>query len=352
VLWILVWNDELGIARAACDAAIDDAQMRGSASMVAHVSCVRAMIAHRCGQLDQAISDGRLALDFKLRTSPAPAVAFAAACCIEPLVDLGQLEEADTIASQTAALEPAGGYIHTLVFLQARGVLRVAQARFDEALDDLLTVGAGVRELGIEVPALTTWRMPAAVAYATAGRVDQGARLADEQLELARRVDTPRMVANALRASAATVSDDRAEPMLVEAADLLEGTPARLDLAHALADLGALRRRAGRRSQAREPLLRARELADRAGAVPLAVRTHAELLAAGARPRRTALSGPDALTVAERRVADLATQGLTNRQIAQRLFVTQPTVETHLRHTFQKLDISSRGELSAALEPG
>jgi DNA-binding NarL/FixJ family response regulator len=53
--------------------------------------------------------------------------------------------------------------------------------------------------------------------------------------------------------------------------------------------------------------------------------------------------------VAERRVADLATQGLTNRQIAQRLFVTQPTVETHLRHIFQKLDITSRSEIGARL---
>ncbi|MBV9798922.1 MAG: helix-turn-helix transcriptional regulator, partial [Solirubrobacterales bacterium] len=54
-------------------------------------------------------------------------------------------------------------------------------------------------------------------------------------------------------------------------------------------------------------------------------------------------------TAAERRVAELVTQGLTNRQIAQRLFITQPTVETHLRHTFQKLDITSRTEVGSRL---
>jgi DNA-binding CsgD family transcriptional regulator len=75
-----------------------------------------------------------------------------------------------------------------------------------------------------------------------------------------------------------------------------------------------------------------------------------ELLATGARPRRTALTGPDALTSAERRVADLAADGLSNRQIAQHLFITQPTVETHLRHAFHKLGITSRAELPAQLE--
>ena len=77
----------------------------------------------------------------------------------------------------------------------------------------------------------------------------------------------------------------------------------------------------------------------------------AELRAAGARPRRPALAGRDALTAAERRVATLAAEGRTNRQIAQELFVTQRTVETHLTHTFAKLDISSRDELAAALWP-
>lgn len=72
-------------------------------------------------------------------------------------------------------------------------------------------------------------------------------------------------------------------------------------------------------------------------------------MAAGARPRRTALSGPDALTSAERRVANLAAAGLSNRQIAQHLFITQATVETHLRHAFGKLGVTSRAGLPAQL---
>ena len=68
-----------------------------------------------------------------------------------------------------------------------------------------------------------------------------------------------------------------------------------------------------------------------------------------ARPRRTALTGPDALTGAERQVAGLAASGLSNRQIAQHLFITQATVETHLRHAFGKLGITSRADLPVQL---
>jgi DNA-binding NarL/FixJ family response regulator len=115
--------------------------------------------------------------------------------------------------------------------------------------------------------------------------------------------------------------------------------------------LGAALRRANRRAEARAPLARALEQADRSGMLLLARRAREELHAIGARPRRSAVSGPGALTPAEHRVAQLAARGCGNRAIAERLYVTQRTVETHLTHAFQKLDIHSRAELAAALEP-
>jgi DNA-binding CsgD family transcriptional regulator len=130
---------------------------------------------------------------------------------------------------------------------------------------------------------------------------------------------------------------------------LLETTPARYELALALAGLGAHLRRTGQPGEARAPLRRALDLAQRCGAAPLADQARQELLATGARPRRTALTGPDALTSAERRVAGLAADGMSNRQIAQHLFITLPTVETHLRHAFGKLGITSRADLPAQL---
>ena len=102
-------------------------------------------------------------------------------------------------------------------------------------------------------------------------------------------------------------------------------------------------------SAAREHLRQAVELATICGATPLAARAEKELLATGARPRRVALSGVASLTPSERRVAEMAAQGPTNREIAQALFVTQRTVEVHLTSIYRKLGISSRSQLAAAL---
>jgi DNA-binding CsgD family transcriptional regulator len=130
---------------------------------------------------------------------------------------------------------------------------------------------------------------------------------------------------------------------------VLEGTPARLDLAKANAALGRALRHARMPADAREPLRRALELADACGAAGLAEDVRTELYAAGARPRTTALSGAGALTASERRVAALAAEGASNRDIAQALFVTPKTVEVHLSNAYRKLGIRSRRELSAAL---
>jgi DNA-binding CsgD family transcriptional regulator len=109
-------------------------------------------------------------------------------------------------------------------------------------------------------------------------------------------------------------------------------------------------RRAGNRRDAREPLREALELADRCGALRTATRAREELLATGARPRRIARSGADSLTPSERRVTRLATEGLSNREIAQALFVTVRTVEGHLTQAYMKLDIASRDQLADALQ--
>jgi DNA-binding NarL/FixJ family response regulator len=141
--------------------------------------------------------------------------------------------------------------------------------------------------------------------------------------------------------------------LLGEAVETLNGSPAKLEHAKARTELGAALRRAGHRVQAREQLRRAVELARICGATPLAERAEIELLATGARPRRIALSGVESLTPSEGRVAELAAQGPTNREIAQALFVTQRTVEVHLTSIFRKLGISSRSQLAAALaDPG
>ena len=125
------------------------------------------------------------------------------------------------------------------------------------------------------------------------------------------------------------------------------GSQRRLD-ARALVDLGAALRRANRRA-ARKPLREGIEVGQGCGAVPLVARANAELAATGAHPRTILLSGLDGLTASERRVANMAARELSNKEIAQALFVTVKTVEQHLGRVYRKLDISSRRQLAAAL---
>jgi DNA-binding CsgD family transcriptional regulator len=139
---------------------------------------------------------------------------------------------------------------------------------------------------------------------------------------------------------------------LEEAVATLEGSWYRLELARALAAHGAALRRARQPTEAREPLLRALELAETCGARPLESEVRTELRASGLRPRSAATSGASSLTPSERRVAELAAEGRTNKEIAQALYVTPKTVEVHLSSSYRKLDISGRRELAGALADG
>jgi DNA-binding CsgD family transcriptional regulator len=338
-LLVLIWTGELEKAGRICDTVLTDARRRGSMSMVAHASCLHSMIMRSLGRLEEAADAARLALDFKLATSPPLAVAWAAALGVDALTRLGRLDEAEAMA--TSAGQPPEGWTHTLTFRQVRGALRVAQHRPAEALDDLYAAGAGWQALGVTSPAVAAWRTAAAAAHRALGQDDAADALAAEQLALARKGGSEITLGIALRAHGD----------LAEAVSVLEATPARYELALALADHGASLRHCGHRTRAREPLLRALDLAERTGAAGLAAEVKRELLAAGARPRRAALTGPDALTAGERRVAVLAAGGASNRQIAEHLFITQATVETHLRHAFRKLGITSRADLLASLDP-
>src|SRR5207244_2209687 len=165
-----------------------------------------------------------------------------------------------------------------------------------------------------------------------------------EEPEVARTWGAPRALGAALRTAGLAEGGERGLALLAEAVDVLDGSPARLEHAKARTELGAALRRANRRAEAREHLRQAVELATICGATALVERAERELLATGARPRRVALSGVASLTPSERRIAEMAAEGPTNREIAQTLFITQRTVEVHLTSIYRKLAITSRSQ--------
>lgn len=349
-LFTLIANDELAAVCARCEGVCQIARPRGWLIALAHGSMVRAMALLRMGRVRDAEGDARLAFDFKRTRSPAPAVLFSLFGLVDALTELGQLEEADAaLAAAGEQGEPPAGALAAPMLLQSRARLRLAQRQPDAAYADLVSAADRWDALGATHPVLASWRADAAEALALLGDGAESQRLAREQRALAERLGTPGARGAALRALAHGAGRTQRVALLEEAAATLATAPPQLEHVRALVDLGAALRRANRRADARAPLRAALDQAERDGMRRLAERAHAELLATGARPRRGALSGPAALTAAEHRVARLAAEGHGNRAIAERLYVSRRTVETHLTHAFQKLGVSHRGELPAAI---
>jgi DNA-binding CsgD family transcriptional regulator len=347
---VLIANDELDTARAGCDALIDAARISGWLIALALGSHMRAMALVRAGRIHEAEADARLAFDYKLAVAPTAVVLFALTALVDSLTELDELDAADAALGAAGQLgDPPAGTLGAPLLLQSRAHLRLAQHRPAEAHADLVAAGARWGELGVLHPGLADWRVDGAEALVALGDREAARRLAREHVDLAERVGLPRPKAAGLRSLARASGPEESIPLLERAVELLEPTPGRLEHTRALVELGAALHRANRRAAARVTLRRALDLAQRGGMRLLAARALNELHAAGARPRRAALSGPASLTPAEHRVAALAAAGCTNREIAERLYITRRTVETHLKHAFQKLEIKARGELPARL---
>jgi DNA-binding CsgD family transcriptional regulator len=337
---VLRSTDDLDVALDGCNAGIADAQRRGALLDFGACTMVRAFVHHQVGNLDDAEADARSCDDLGHEIEVGFARRYTQAALVLVLVDRGELDAAEE------SLVGSGVGMTLAFLLFARGRLRLAQHRPAEALDDLRACGERLARRGIRHPGLVPWWPEAAVA---AWQLDERAvarALVDEGMERARQFDAARPLGLALRARG-IVQDDI--DSLEESVSVLSATPARLEHARALVDLGAALRRANSRLAARERLEIGVDLAHRCGAHGLVERAQDELACTGARPRRPVRSGIDSLTPSERRVAQMAAQGLSNRDLAQALFVSTKTVESHLASAYRKLGIAGRPDLAAAL---
>ncbi len=344
----LAWAGELDAAAAAATAAIADARSRGSVLAHATGCHVRALTGFSAGRVGDAMADAQAALD-ALPRGDEPVAPLARALLSRILLERGELVAARGLLSLFGGDEPWTGRVSFAALLEARGWLAIAEGEADEALTNFVECGRRQAAARAPNPAVRAWRSGAAIAAAMLDDAERAARLASEEIELARAFGAPGTVGAALRTAGLVTRGDDGVDLLREAVRTLERSPAELEHVRALTDLGGALRRAGKRSEAQDTLRRAMDLAYRCGALSTLDRARAELTAAGARPRRAALTGFDALTASERRVTELAVEGLTNREIAQALFVTVKTVEWHLGNTYSKLGISSRRELKNAL---
>ena len=346
----LMLTDQLDVAQHHADEILAAGRRHGEALTVALMSALRGSIDHLRGDLVAAEADAQAALEL------APDLLgseFVRLLAVPPAVAVGieRDEPPDSLRrliDQTGALEDTD-FLAGAQVRYASGVLRAATGNHERASEELRSCALGHPTFGGENPAVVAWRSAAALSLAELGRHEEARELADDEVHRARSFGAPRAIGVALRAQALVGPPAERSDRLSEAIAVLAGSPARLEHARALVDRGAALRAAGQRTAAREPLREALALAFRCGAPHLERRARSELAAIGVRPRTTEYAGADALTASERRIAEFAAAGATNREIAQTLFVTEKTVETHLGHAYRKLDISSRRQLPAVL---
>jgi DNA-binding CsgD family transcriptional regulator len=328
------------------EAGISFCRERGEHALLAFIHAERARQLLAEGLVSEAQGEAELAL--AIAGEEHIARSLIGSVLIETATERGDLAAAEQHALQSP-LRVMSLYAPEL--LLSRGRLRLVQNRPRQALDDLLLCGERLRAQDSEGLPTPPWRSSAALALLLLGERERATRLALEQVRLARALGAEGGLGHSLRLAAGVSADEERLKLLHECVEVLERSRARLELAHALHDLGAALVREGRRRESRGPLRRAHELALECGATRLAERAREEMDAGGGRRAPLRLSGVYALTPAERRVAELASQGLTNREIAQSLFVIEKTVELHLSAVYRKLGIRSRHQLRAVLMP-
>ncbi len=211
---------------------------------------------------------------------------------------------------------------------------------------DVMATGRQDRPHGLDI---TIWLLPEII-EAAARTGDRGlAEQALAELTTATRSIDDDWAHATLAAVRAHVDDDGAEALYREAiAGFQRGRMALLE-GRAHLCFGEWLRRRHRRIDAREQLHEAHALLSRGGATAFAERARRELAATGEIAHRRSIGAHEPLMVQERNVATMACDGLTNREIGTRLFISARTVEYHLRKVFLKLDVSSRRQLAVAL---
>jgi DNA-binding CsgD family transcriptional regulator len=271
-----------------------------------------------------------------------------AAVVAENLVLLDRVAEADALMD-----EPFGAAEQTFVevfALTARGLTRTLMDRTVEAEHDLRRVVEILDARGWHAPWAALGRIRLAELLIGRERAVEAHNLIAHDVEVAETAGTRGALGVALRIRALTEPGRQRLESLRLAERMLADSPLRLEHGRALLELGATLRGQSERTAARDALRHALDRASRTESAWLARLVRAELRAAGARPRRERTSGVAALTARERRIAELAAEGLGNREIAEALWVTRKTVEYHLSRVYAKLDVPSRGALAMALD--
>ncbi|MFH8469302.1 AAA family ATPase [Streptomyces sp. NPDC017991] len=243
--------------------------------------------------------------------------------------------------------------IHGPGHLRARGLYHLATDQFHLALGDFIEVGRLLKRWHLDRPVVLPWRTDAAEALLRLGEVQQAERLIQRQLA-SPDARHPWVRGISLRTHAKTVSQEERPALLGQAVEELRRSGDRVELARALGDLGRALQSVGEATRANTMTRRAWNLAHICGARPLCEETIPGRASRDLTRERTLIPVTTAidskLSSSEQRVAALAAQGYTNREISLRLYITVSTVEQHLTKVYRKLKITRRQDLPVDLQ--
>jgi DNA-binding CsgD family transcriptional regulator len=341
----LSYGDRYAEALEVLDRARDEARRIGSLTGIAAACQLRARLRHWTGPIPDVIADASTAVEI-FSSGQQMYLPASTYCLARGLIEDDQLDAADGVLATVERDAPPTGIFGAWQH-EARGRLAAATGDHERAFEEFLACGRWTDTLLVGNPAMFHWRSEAGLAALRLGDPDRARELIDAEAALAARFGAPRAIAVAERAAALIERGPAAEDGLRSAAEKLRGCGAFVELAYTRLELGGAIRRAGRPTEARDTLREALALAEEIGARRAARLGREELQRAGGRASSRAEA--DQLTPSERRVAELAAQGRTNREIANELFVTIKAVEWHLGNAYRKLDIRGRGGLAEAL---
>ncbi|MFD5825596.1 AAA family ATPase [Lentzea sp. NPDC060358] len=328
---------------------LDDVDHARAPALRALTYVMRANVQRRKGDLVSARSDLELAEQHLRQDRRWHAVsAWHAALLADILLEEGRFDEADSVITESST-DGARRVWQYGGLLTVRGRLLTARGDDHEALEAFLAAGRHCAAWPYRNPAPLAWRSGAALACAAIGDSERARELALEEVGLARAWGAPRALGMALRAEGRVTAGAAGRTLLEEAVAVLRHSPARLELARALVDLGVVVRRQGDTAGARACLRDAVDLAQKCGSTAMAARAYSELVATSAGPRRMRQTGPTALTPAEHQVAELAARGGSDEEIASMLLMTTEAVGTALSGIYRKLGVSGRAQLANAL---
>lgn len=350
-LQTLVYTDRLDSALAWCTKLLQQAADRPAAAWQGTLGVLRAELALRRGNLEEALTWSEFAIDRISRRSWGVTIGLPLAVRLQALTGSGRLEEAGALA-RTVLPEDSFQNRSGLAFLNARALFHLSSNKFHLAQEDFARCAELSALLDSDLPALVPWR----TGYARLHLRLQHAKAAMELMakQLARPGGQGARVRGQSLCVVAQAGEPRRRPTLLrEAIDLLQVSGDRAGLANALAELSTAYHELSEFTRARLMSRRAQEVAADCGTTD----SCRSLLAGGpVPPSSSAVSADqpdtesaDVLSDAERRVAELAVMGHTNREISAKLYITVSTVEQHLTRIYRKLGVTRRVDLPIEL---